>query len=1092
MTARPTLRRKTGPPPKNDDKNDNDNDKNDNNDNNDKNDKNDNKYHTPIKTTDNMHITAKTSAIAALAAATLLSAAPAPAQTFNEWKDPNVNEVNRLPMHTVFFAYANADEAAAGIREASVNYLSLNGLWKFNWVRDASARPTDFFTAKYDDSDWDELPVPAVWELNGYGDPIYVNTGYAWREHFENNPPLVPEENNHVGSYRREIDIPADWNGRQIIAHIGSATSNLYLWVNGKFVGYSEDSKLEAEFDITKYVHTGTNLFAMQVFRWCDGTYIEDQDFMRYAGISRDCFLYSRDKSGIRDIRVTPDLDAAYTDGTLSVEITTVAKCDVSLTLADPCGNTVATASLSGKGTLAATIGVAAPEKWTAETPNLYTLTATSSLSGRTLEVIPLKTGFRKVEIKDTQLLVNGEPVLIKGADRHELDPDGGYVVSKERMLQDIRIMKEMNINAVRTCHYPDDYYWYDLCDRYGLYVTAEANLESHGMGYGDRTLAKNPDYAQAHLERNQRHVERNYNHPSIIVWSLGNEAGDGPNFEACYDWVKANGGGRPVQYEQAKLKDHTDIFCPMYRPYDECVDYLENNPPKPLIQCEYAHAMGNSEGGFKEYWDIIRKYPAYQGGYIWDFVDQSPRWPGKTGKTVYAYAGDFNDYDSKADYNFNNNGLISPDRRPNPHAHEVRSLYQSVWTTPLDLSAEKINVYNENFFRGLSNYSLEWTVLSDGLPIQRGTVDNLDVNPQETKEYTLGYDASAFPEGKELLLNVQYRLKTAEPLLPAGHVIASQQFIITAYSFDALIRSCPAPKHDPARNNITVTGEGGLTVSGAFFTISFNSEGWLCGYRVAGEDLLAEGSVLRPNFWRAPTDNDMGANLQKKYAVWKNPAINLTDLGHAVENGTATVTAVYDMPEVHGTLTMTYEISLRGTVLVTEDFAATEGAKVPNLFRYGMRFEMPLEYDTIEYYGRGPWENYSDRKTCTDLGIYRQSVAEQFYPYIRPQETGTKSDLRWWKVFSQSGAGVAVESSDAFSASALNYTQESLDEGPAKINRHSEEVPEAGMTCLTVDKEQMGLGCVNSWSRLPLEQYQLPYASRTFTFLLTPLLHQF
>ena len=544
------------------------------------------------------------------------------AQNFNEWKDPEVNSVNRSAMHTNYFAYASADEAKAGSKEDSQNFMTLNGLWKFNWVRNADARPTNFYQTSFNDKGWDNIKVPAVWELNGYGDPIYVNVGYAWRNQFQNNPPLVPTENNHVGSYRKEIVLPADWKGKDIFAHFGSVTSNMYLWVNGRYVGYSEDSKLEAEFDLTNYLKPGKNLIAFQVFRWCDGSYLEDQDFFRYSGVGRDCYLYARDKKRIQDIRVTPDLDSQYKDGTLNIAIDMKGSGTVALDLTDAQGKSVATADLKGSGKLNTTINVANPAKWTAETPNLYTLTATLKNGSTVTEVIPVKVGFRKIELTGGQILVNGQPVLFKGADRHEMDPDGGYVVSLERMIQDIKVMKQLNINAVRTCHYPDDNRWYDLCDQYGLYVVAEANVESHGMGYGDKSLAKNPIYAKAHMERNQRNVQRGYNHPSIIFWSLGNEAGMGPNFEHCYTWIKNEDKTRAVQYEQAGTSEFTDIFCPMYYDYNNCIKYCEGNIDKPLIQCEYAHAMGNSQGGFKEYWDITRKYPKYQGGFIWDFVD--------------------------------------------------------------------------------------------------------------------------------------------------------------------------------------------------------------------------------------------------------------------------------------------------------------------------------------------------------------------------------------------------------------------------------------------------------------------------------------
>ena len=656
------------------------------------------------------------------------------AQTFQEWRNPEINAVNRAPMHTNYFAFENADAAKKADKKQSTNYMTLNGTWKFNWVKDADSRPTDFWKTGFNDKGWDDLQVPAVWELNGYGDPIYVNVGYAWRNQFQNNPPEVPTENNHVGSYRREIVVPASWKGKDIIAHFGSVTSNMYLWVNGRYVGYSEDSKLEAEFDLTPYLKPGQkNLIAFQVFRWCDGTYLEDQDFFRYSGVGRDCYLYARNKKRIQDIRVTPDLDAAYQNGSLAVNLDLKGSGKVDLELVDAQGKQVATATANKSGLV--TMNVENPKKWSAETPYLYTLRA--SMQGSN-EVIPVKVGFRKIELKGDQILVNGKAVLFKGADRHEMDPDGGYVVSPERMLQDIQIMKQFNLNAVRTCHYPDDNLWYDLCDQYGIYVVAEANIESHGMGYGDKTLAKNPSYKKAHLERNQRNVQRGFNHPSIIFWSLGNEAGDGPNFEQCYKWIKAEDPSRACQYEQARQKEHTDIFCPMYYDYNGMEKYGQRTDvTKPLIQCEYAHAMGNSQGGFKEYWDLIRKYPNLQGGFIWDFVDQSCRWKGKDGVMIYAYGGDFNRFDA-SDNNFCDNGLISPDRVPNPHMYEVGHFYQNIWTTPADLSKGEVNVFNENFFRDLSAYYMEWQVLKDGKVIRTGRVDDLKVAPQETAKITL------------------------------------------------------------------------------------------------------------------------------------------------------------------------------------------------------------------------------------------------------------------------------------------------------------------------------------------------------------------
>ena len=1019
-----------------------------------------------------------------------IGAASIQAQTFNEWKDPAINAVNRADMHTNYFAYASPEEAQKGIKEKSQNFMTLNGLWKFNWVRNADARPTDFFRTDFNDKGWDELKVPAVWELNGYGDPIYVNVGYAWRSQFKNNPPYVPTENNHVGSYRKEIIIPDDWKGKEIFAHFGSVTSNMYLWVNGKYVGYSEDSKLEAEFNLTDYLKPGKNLIAFQVFRWCDGSYLEDQDFFRYSGVGRDCYLYVRNKKYIRDIRVTPDLDNQYKDGTLNISLETEGNGTVSLALKDAQGNSVGTTEIKGSGT--ATLAVSNPSKWSAETPYLYTLTATLKDGDKVTEVIPIKVGFRKIELKGGQILVNGQAVLFKGADRHEIDPDGGYVVSYERMLQDVLMMKKLNINAVRTCHYPDDNRWYDLCDQYGLYVVAEANIESHGMGYGDQTLAKNPIYAKAHMERNQRNVQRGYNHPSIIFWSLGNEAGMGPNFEQCYTWIKNEDKMRAVQYEQAGTSEFTDIYCPMYRDYNGCIEYSEGNIQKPLIQCEYAHAMGNSQGGFKEYWDIIRKYPKFQGGFIWDFVDQACHWKNKDGIDIYGYGGDFNKYDA-SDNNFNNNGLISPDRKPNPHAYEVAYFYQNIWTTPADLNKGEINIYNENFFRDLSAYYMEWTLLADGEAIQTGTVDKLEVAPQQTVKIQLPIDVKGICSCKEVLLNVAYKLKKAETLLSAGETIAYDQLSIREYKAKELkLENRQETNIAIVAPTIRENDQNYLIVSGNGFTLEFNkSNGYLCRYDVAGMQLMEDGSELAPNFWRAPTDNDFGAGLQNRYAVWKDPGLKLTELNHAIENNQAVVRAEYDITKVGGKLMLTYIINNEGAVKVTQKMAANKEKKVSEMFRFGMQLRMPLDFKQIEYYGRGPIENYADRNHASLIGKYYQTVEEQFYPYIRPQETGTKTDIRWWRLLNIGGNGLQFVADAPFSASALNYTIESLDDGSGKDQRHSPEVEKVNFTNFCIDKVQMGLGCVNSWGTIPLDKYRLPYQDYEFSFIMKPVFHK-
>lgn len=1010
------------------------------------------------------------------------------AQSFKEWQNPEINAVNRAPMHTNFFAYESI-EAAKSNKEKSSNFMTLNGIWKFDWVANVDARPTDFWKLEFNDKGWNDLQVPGVWELNGYGDPIYVNVGYAWRNQFKNNPPLVPTTNNHVGSYRKEIIVPSDWKGKDIIAHFGAVSSNMYLWVNGKFVGYSEDSKLEAEFDLTPYLRTGQkNLIAFQVFRWCDGSYLEDQDFFRYTGVARDCYLYTRNKKRIEDLRITPDLDEQYKNGSLHIELSLKGNCNVTLELLDAENKLVTTSEVKGTKKVVKTLKVKKPNKWTAETPYLYTLYATLKEKGKITEVIPVKVGFRKIELKNAQILVNGQPVLIKGANRHEVDPVGGYVVSRERMIQDIQIMKQFNLNAVRTCHYPDDPFFYELCDKYGIYMVAEANIESHGIGYGNRTLAKRDDYRKAHLERNQRNVQRNFNHPSIIFWSLGNEAGYGPNFEAAYDWVKAEDPSRAVQYERAEIKGKTDIYCPMYAGYNWCENYSKNpQHQKPLILCEYAHAMGNSQGGFKEYWDLVRKYPKFQGGFIWDFVDQSCRRIGKNGKMIYAYGGDFNRYDA-SDINFCNNGLISPDRVPNPHAYEVRHFYQNIWTTPANLKNGELNIFNEYFFRDLSAYYLEWEILKEGKIVRQGRIDKLDVQPQQTA--TVKLDWGQTTPNDEWLLNVAYKQKQNEGLLPAGHIVAKEQLTLNPYSAPSMILE------NSKQSNIEITSptvldndRKYLIISNDVFNIEFDKQnGYLTKYEVNGLNMLKEGAILKPNFWRAPTDNDFGAKIHQKYIVWKNPEIKLKSFKQYIENKQVFIEAIYDMPDVSSKLSLTYVINNKGAIKVTQKIATDKEAKISNMFRFGMQMQMPRYFETIEYYGRGPMENYSDRNHYTDLGIYRQSVTEQFYPYIRPQENGTKTDIRWWRIVDKAGNGIEIVSAAPFSASALHYTIESLDEGWSKRQGHSPEVEEADLTNLCIDKKQAGLGGVNSWGAITLPEYQIPYGNYEFTFILTPI----
>ncbi len=1059
-------------------------------------------------------------------------------QTFGEWHDMSVNEVNRFPLHTEFFTFSPADNWQGADKTQSANYLSLNGTWQFNWVANADERPNYFYKTDYDDSHWKQLPVPGIWEMYGYGQPEYVNIGFAWRGHFKGNPPEVPVKDNHVGSYRRWIDVPQSWNGRQVIAHFGSVTSNIYLWVNGQYVGYAEDSKVAAEFDITKYLKPGRNLIAFQTFRWCDGSWDEDQDFWRLSGVGRDCYLYSRDNDyQLVDLRLTPDLTDNYQNGKLSIAATLKGNGAVAVfDLTDADGNNVghATATADKQGKVAAVMTVQSPHKWTAETPYLYTLTTriegpaskpqSVKVRGRkdravraTVQtdvakeygIVPQKVGFRKVEIKNSQLLVNGQPILIKGADRHEMDPDRGYAVTPERMLQDIKIMKRLNINAVRTCHYPDDPLWYDLCDEYGLYVVAEANQESHGLGYKDTSLAGTPLFAQQILERNQHNVSMHFNHPSIIVWSLGNETRYSKNFDDAYDWIRQQDHSRPIQYEQAGKTGHaTDIFCPMYYPVDRCEEYARDPQyTKPLIQCEYNHTMGNSGGNLKEYWELVRKYPKFQGGFDWDFVDQALHLnpnpdatptlaqydaktatlePGTGNQEKYTYGGDYNRYDP-SDNNFNCNGLIGPDRQLNPHAYELAYQYQNVWAKAdnFDGTSADVNVRNEHFFRDLSNYAMHWTVLNEGEPVDSGVVSDLDVQPQQSKSYKI----AARKSGN--LLNIDFRLKRAEPLMAAGQTVAYAQMETRSTAVDSVEYPLKVKLTVVDKKNQPLTVSSRLGKVKGYAVVSFDrTTGLISQYTVGGKSLLADGGTIRPNFWRAPTDNDMGAQLQKKFQAWKTPQLKLVSLKaeKLKPQGRVAVVAVYDMPDVSARLTMTYEImDEKGQMTITEKMDATEGAKVSDLFRFGLVAQLPYAMDQSRYYGRGPVENYSDRKDCMRLGIYSQTADQQFYPYIRPQENATKSDMRWWQQTDNGGFGLRVASVAPFYASALHYNISDLDDGMEKHQRHSYQVPKANTTNLFIDGEHYGVGGTNSWGAWPLEKYRIHYGDKTFTVTLTP-----
>ncbi|MBR0180847.1 MAG: DUF4981 domain-containing protein [Prevotella sp.] len=1034
--------------------------------------------------------------------AACLMAVSAYGQKLPVWQDPNVNQVNRVARHAHFFAFESEEMARQGDKSKSERYLSMEGMWKFNFVKNHQDAPAGFYGLKYDDSKWVDFPVPGLFEIEGYGDKIYKNMGYAWCTTFKNNPPYIGETNNYTGSYRKTFELPANWKGQEVFFHVGSATSNLSVWVNGKYVGYSEDSKVAAEFNITKYLKPGKNLIAMQIMRWCDGSYLEDQDFWRFTGIAREVYLYSTPKVRVQDFFITQD----YQDGKgiLGVDAKIVGgKAQLESKLYDAEGKLVAEG-------LQATVDNT--KAWTAETPYLYILELQLKQGSKVLQTIRKKIGFRNITIKGGQLLVNGQPILIKGADRHELDPDGGYIVSVDRMIQDIKIMKYLNINAVRTCHYPDDPRWYELCDEYGLYLTAESNLESHGMGYKDKTLAKRADFEKAHIERQEGNMITYKNHPSIIVWSLGNEAGYGPNFEKAYDWVKAYDTTRPCQYERAELDGKTDIFCPMYMGYEDSENYSKGistnykgkqvegkSGAKPLIQCEYAHAMGNSMGGFKEYWDLIRKYPVYQGGYIWDFVDQGMRDKSRiTGKEIFTFGGDYGRYPA-TDHNFNCNGIIAPDRRLNPHAYEVRYYYQNVWIEDKGLKEGKVEIYNENFFKTIDDLELEWFVggasgkhhhnngnRPEGMTFGHGgKVDVNGIAPQQRKvitidalkqvaEKVLGHHGD-----QEIFVIFQFKTREAQPLIEKGQVVARQQFILNPYQFPEIKAEEAKVQKEETESYVKMDAAGTTLTVGKW-------SGWIDYIDVDGEPMLVDRESVTPEFWRAPTDNDYGAALQQKFGLWKNPQMKLKD----IEVDDNQVEAKFEMPDVKAELTMTYTLTEDGEIIVRQQLKTDKEAKISQMFRYGMQLQMPKKFDEVKYYGRGPVENYCDRNSSEFIGVYNNKVADEYFNYIRPQESGNHTDIRWFRVIDKEGKGLEFYSNAPMEASALNYLTSDLDDGPVKdkkIDRHSGDLIERPLTQVHIQQRQTGLGCVNSWGAWPRAEYLMPYQDYDFTFVIKP-----
>jgi beta-galactosidase len=1027
-----------------------------------------------------------------------------------EWKNPEATSVNRLPMKSNFFAFESQSLAEIRDREQSAYFLSLNGIWKFKWVEKPADTIAGFYSENFDDSSWDNFNVPANWEFNNsgknYGYPIYVNHPYEFGVRHPDPKALmenIPGDYNPVGSYRRSFTVPENWDGRQIFLYLGGVKSAFYVWVNGEYAGYGEDGKLESEYDITEYVRTGKNTVALKVYRWSDASYLECQDFWRISGIERDVYVYSTPKVAISDFKVISKLDENYKNGKLDLTVrlrnynvkfretaSTPVKYKVTATLLDKNKTTkVYEQTQSGEfDTWANTVSfkseIPAVRTWSAEIPNLYTMYLALEIDDKVVEIIPDRIGFRTVEIKNAQVLVNGKPVYFKGVNRHEHSPETAHVISKEQMLKEVETMKKLNVNAVRNSHYPADPYFYELCDEYGLYVCDEANIESHGMGYNlDRTLGNNYIWLNAHLDRIMRMYERDKNRPCVIFWSLGNEAGNGYVFYNAYMKLKATDPTRPVQYERSVVEWNTDIYVPQYPSPNGFRSYALNRPDRPMISSEYAHAMGNSLGNFKEYWEVIEnpEYKTLQGGFIWDWIDQGLKVT-RNGKTFFAYGGDFEPksvFEGKEnDRNFLINGVINPEGIPNPGAYEVKKVYQNITVTLSNKANYEIAVRNKNFFRDLSNCYISWSLLENGKNVQSGKVEDLDIAPLQTKKYALPitYAKSA---DKEYYLNVKFLLKTAEPLLEKDYETASEQFALTQFKAPdfAQVAQVGNIEVDSTVNTYTVRGKK--------FSLTFDlSSGLIKEYKYNGKKLIVSGSQV--NFWRAMTDNDHGAGSNRNLREWFNAGKTEKPEITVSSANPYKITVRKNLFGDDAVITQTYTVNTEGKILVENDFVKKKGqhALMP---KFGNILILANPYRNLTYYGRGPWENYIDRNYSSDMGLYTSAVDEQYFPYVRPQESGNKTDVRWLTLTDKKGHGIKITGNIPLEFSALPYSLEDLDPEQERNQYHSGELTKRQEIYLNVDFRQMGVAGINSWGALPLDSYCLKYDSYSYKYTIEP-----
>ena len=1000
-------------------------------------------------------------------------------ETIPEWETPSVFRVNK-------------EKAHCSIKHEF--YQSLNGKWKFNWSTDPQSRPVDFYKTDYDVSGWNEIKVPGNWQLQGYGTAIYTNITYP----FERNPPFVtstpPQDytsfnaRNPVGSYRTNFTVPSKWKDSEIFINFDGVDSAFYLWINGQKVGYSEDSKTPAEFNITQYLKDGENVLAAEVYQYSDGSYLEDQDYFRLSGIFRDVCIFATPKLHIRDFFVRTELDEEYKDAILKVETEIInygkdktQMPAIEAVLLDSKGKTVVKmktvveAGQNGIAVLSAKIKN--PLKWSAETSNLYKIVISLIDNEKAIETMTCNVGFRKVEIKDGVLLVNGKYIYVKGVNRHEHDPDTGHYVTRQSMIKDIMLMKQNNINTVRTSHYPNTPMWYDLCDEYGLYVIDEANIESHGMGYDDESLAKQPQWKDAHLDRIVNMVERDKNHPSIIIWSMGNEAGFGENFIEAFNWIRRKDSSRPIQYEQAGELPYTDIVCPMYAEIWQIVEYAQKHTDRPLILCEYSHAMGNSCGNLADYWIAIKKHRQLQGGCIWDWVDQGIRKiDTKSGKEFFAYGGDFNDIPN--DRNFCCNGLVQPDRKPNPHLFEVKKVYQDIEVAAVDLAKGLVKIENQyNFIDIAELVSASWEITENGKVVQKGVLKGLRVAPEQTKQISIPYDTSKFDNASECLLKIKFDLKKDTRWASKGYNLAWEQFELRKGQTH---RSAPT-----TAMNVNENAEN-IIINGKDFSVIFGKkEGAITSYKIKGKEMIV--SPLIPNFWRVPTDNDGGLTggngMVQRMGIWKDAGqrrtTNNVEVMKESENEVVVKTAA-TLNAKDSKFYTTYKVFGDSRILVEN--VLKPDAELPDIPRIGMQFKMAKTYSNMKWYGRGPHESYSDRNRGAAIGIYEEKITEPQHQYVRPQENGNKTDIRWATFTDGKGIGLKFTATDLLNVSAWPYSMEDLE----KAN-HPYEIPERDYITVNVDYKQMGVGGDNSWGAWPHPQYLLPAKEYSYSFVIEP-----